>query len=404
MLISKKNKILIVGYGVSGQSAYKYLVSNGYRVYVYDNEKTNAPNYCDDISVIDVVVKSPSVKTMPHNAHAIICNARSIGIPVISTLDLFYNAISGPNNSRIIAITGTNGKSTISSMVYHIMRGSGYDVSLGGNIGIPYFDMPLSEYYVLELSSYELESSCLVRCDVGAITNIAEDHIDFHGTFDNYIDAKHKLLRISSKGIISASDNITCDKYTGKENIISVKFNSNADFAIGISREIGIEENVAIQCLSDFEGLPHRAQTIASRCGITFVNDSKATNPHASSNALKELDGEIYWLVGGRSKNVDPRPFVSQYMRGVRRIYCFGESRDEMYDYFCDNFVCHKYLDMESGVYAAYSDALKSNCDHKIILLSPMCASFDEFNSFEERGVSFINIVSGLLKVDGESI
>ena len=91
-------------------------------------------------------------------------------------------------------------------------------------------------------------------------------------------------------------------------------------------------------------------------------------------------------------------------MRGVRRIYCFGESRDEMYDYFCDNFVCHKYLDMESGVYAAYSDALKSSCDHKIILLSPMCASFDEFNSFEERGVSFINIVSGLLKVDGESV
>lgn len=323
--LQNKN-VLVLGYGTSGRSVANYLQKIGANVFIYDDNLKNLPDQVNGVENIDLVVKSPAILMMPNNAHRIIIDAQKQQIKIISSLDLFYQTICRENNSKIIAVTGTNGKSTTVSMIYHAVKNAGYNASLGGNIGIPYFDMPAADYYVLEISSYEMASSYTARFAIGVLLNIADDHLEFHGNFANYIAAKHKLLDHSDVGIISNQDKFTIDKYISQKNIISVNGN-NRDFVLEVCKVLSIDQDDTGEALLNFKSLPHRMQTICEHRGIKFINDSKATNPHSSSKALHDIDDDIYWLVGGQSKSIDPMPLIRRYLHKVKNILLWSRKR-----------------------------------------------------------------------------
>jgi UDP-N-acetylmuramoylalanine--D-glutamate ligase len=436
---SAPKTILVVGYGVSGKSAYNFLQDRGHRALAIDDSSAvGAPHTMRDAEWknIDFVVKSPSVPIMRHNRHASVTMANEFQIPVLSTFDIFriYNP-----DAKLIAVTGTNGKSTTTSLIFHILKEMGVSVRMGGNIGIPYFDMGKGEYYVLEMSSYELASSSLLDFQIACVLNIEPDHYEFHGAFENYISAKHAALDHSAFKIISFEDRRTMSKYSASQDavIVSTSNNPNADMyihedalidreskrvlldfagitnllgrhnrqniemAYSVCRRLGASHQEIVRGINSFKPLPHRMNVIRKIDNVTFVNDSKATNPSSAAKALATFVGqEIYWLVGGRSKSVDPLPYVNDYLTGVRKIYLFGESVDEFEAAFANRKQTVMCDTMDDALRRAYQDA---GYEHgpAVVLLSPMCSSFDQFKSYEHRGDEFTKAVLELDKRGG---
>ena len=424
------SNILLIGYGISGISVFDFLTSKGNNVFVYDDYKSEEiPNKVTNIdwNNIDYVVKSPSIHIMHHNMHPVIQEALNNNKKVYSTFDIFklYNP-----NAKIIGITGTNGKSTTTSLIYNILKNAGLSVQIGGNIGIPYSDLEKSEYYVFEMSSYEIESSNLLDFEIGDVLNIEPDHIEWHGSFENYVQSKHKLLDNSKLKLISYEDEYSVNKY--KDNIITISTNNNQQasyyikekllmhdnniildlsnvkyligthnyqnimFSYAICKYLNIDENIIINTINNFEPLPHRMNIVRKINNILFVNDSKGTNPGSSARALDTFVGyKIFWLVGGRSKKVNPLPYINKYLDSIQKIYLFGESTQEFIRIFKDikEYVVVK--TMEEALKKAYKDAINEP-GASVILLSPMCASFDQFQSFEHRGNVFVELVKSL--------
>lgn len=432
--IDSCNGILIVGYGISGKSVYNFLKSKGLHVKVFDDLEQSVPDKFDpntDWPSVDLVIKSPSIHSMPHNCHPIIKEANSRGIPVLSTFDVFriYNP-----QAKIIAITGTNGKSTTTALIYHILKNSGISIQMGGNIGVPYFDLPKAEWYVFEMSSYELASSKYLDFEIAGVINIDPDHLDFHGTFENYIAAKHSALDNAKYRLISLEDEYTRRKYINQDNVfkISTKQNEEADiqifentlyntksrkvvidlsgldnlkglhnfqnieFAYGVCKKFGLPSAEILKHIKTFKPLPHRLNLVRKIGSVLFVNDSKATNPGSAAPALATFVGyKIYWLVGGRSKKTDPMPYIKNHLPEVQKIYLFGESEEEFDEIFKGKKETIKCRTMESALNLAYKDAINQT-GPSVVLLSPMCASFDQFKSFEERGDIFSSLVKRL--------
>lgn len=219
--IDSCQNVLIVGYGISGKSTYEFLKKKGFNVLVYDDHNTQIPDKIEKViwNNIDLVIKSPAIPFMEHNCHKTIREANENEVPVISTFDLFK--IFNPN-AKIIAITGTNGKSTTTALTYHILKKSGFSVAMGGNIGIPYCDLEQADWYIFEMSSYELASSKYLNFEISCILNIEPDHMEIHGSFENYVNAKFKALDNSKLRLISYEDQLTMDKYTGQKDVITI--------------------------------------------------------------------------------------------------------------------------------------------------------------------------------------
>jgi UDP-N-acetylmuramoylalanine--D-glutamate ligase len=437
---NERKTVLIVGYGISGVSAYKFLSSRGHNVLaVDDSNPTDAPNTMSDIrwDDINIVVKSPSVPIMPHNRHHSVSHAMGLQIPVISTFDVFR--LHNPN-AKIVAVTGTNGKSTTTSLIFHILHEAGVSVQIGGNIGIPYFDMGPAEYYVLEMSSYELASSQLLDFQIACILNIDPDHYEFHGTFEDYISAKHAALDNASSKIVSCEDRYTMSKFSAAQDVtvVSTLNNPNADvyvhentlrdresqrllldfagisnllgshnhqniaMAYAVCRKLDVSPQEIVKSIGSFKPLPHRMNIVERIGNIIFVNDSKATNPSSAAKALATFVGyEIYWLVGGRSKSIDPLPYVNDYLAGVRKVYSFGESEYEFEDVFNGRKPTIKCGTMDSALSLAYKDAKREH-GQAVILLSPMCSSFDQFKNYAHRGEQFTKMVLTLKECSGD--
>jgi UDP-N-acetylmuramoylalanine--D-glutamate ligase len=429
--IDSCRNILIVGYGISGVSAYKFLVQRGFRVAVFDDFTCDIPNkFTNNWKEIDLVIKSPAIHSMEHNCHRVINQAMVNNIPVISMFDLFriYNP-----NAKIIAITGTNGKSTTTALTYHIIKKAGFSVQIGGNIGTPYFDLENAEWYVLELSSYELASSKYLNFEISCVLNIEPDHLEFHGSFLNYVKAKHIVLENAKLRLISYEDQYTMKKYCDASNVVTLSTENNEDanifvhenvlfdsrklildlscilhlrgkhnyqnmeFAYAICAKLGITSKEIFRSIHSFNPLPHRMNTIRKINNVLFVNDSKATNPSSTAKALATFVGyKIYWLVGGRSKKIDPMVYIEKYIAEVQKIYLYGESMDEFVALFKsidkNTVKCHV---LAQALILAYKDALKES-GPTVVLLSPMCASFDQFKNFEQRGDEFVKLVLDL--------
>ena len=424
------SNILLVGYGTSGVSIFNFLKSRGNNVFVYDDYKSNEiPNKITNVNwnSIDYVVKSPSIHIMHHNIHPIIQEAIDNNKEIYSTYDIFR--LCNPN-AKIIGITGTNGKSTTTSLVYSILKNAGLSIQMGGNIGIPYSELESSEYYVFEMSSYEISSSKLLQFDIGAVLNIEPDHLDWHGSFENYIESKQTLLDNSKIKIISYEDEYSLNKYKDSAITIAINNESNASyyineklmmqnndiimdlsnvkyllgthnyqnimFAYAICKSINVDDNVIINTINNFEPLPHRINIVRKIDNILFVNDSKGTNPGSSARALDTFMGyKIFWLVGGRSKKINPLPYINKYLDSIQKIYLFGESTQEFAQVFRGIKDYTIFKTMDEALNRAYEDASKEP-GTSVILLSPMCASFDQFQSFEHRGNVFVELVKSL--------
>jgi UDP-N-acetylmuramoylalanine--D-glutamate ligase len=432
VFLTGPKKILILGYGVAGSSTASFLQKKGHEIVIYDDNIKDTYNFArsNDLKRIDAIIKSPGVPFMPHNMHPIIKMAKEYKIPMFSNYDIF--SLYHPE-AKVIAITGTNGKSTTTALIYHILLKSGVKVCMGGNIGIPYGDLEHADVYIFELSSYELAFSKHLNFDTCCVLNIKPDHLENHGNFKNYITAKHNGLDYAKYKIISMEDEITYEKYNETADIIVSTKNKNN--GIHIAEKILIDNNKVICDLSffselrgnhnyqniafayavckhlemfpkeiarhiaTFKALPHRMCVIRQINKILFVNDSKATNPDSAAKALESYIGYgIFWLVGGRSKQVEIMKAIEPYLDSVCKIYLFGEAEKEFEQIFSQTNKTVSCKTLGNALQKAYLEAL-TEVGPSVILLAPMCSSFDQFDNYRDRGEYFCNLVKKLRPV-----
>ncbi|MDO7842019.1 UDP-N-acetylmuramoyl-L-alanine--D-glutamate ligase [Sphingomonas immobilis] len=373
--------------------------------------------HLDNLTIdgFDALIVSPGV---PLNRHPIAITARAVGTPIIGDIELFAQARADLPPHKVVGITGTNGKSTTTALVHHILQTAGIPSLMGGNIGLPILaqePLPDGGVYVLELSSYQIDLTFSLDCDVAVLLNITPDHLDRYDGFEGYAASKARLFAMQSKGhaaVIGISDvasaqiarslsargeDLTkiapgvCMDQSRWPSLQGPHNAQNALAAISVCEALGVS-NAAIDAgLASFKGLPHRMEQVATRSGVAFVNDSKATNPESTAPALAAFD-RIHWIVGGRAKGAELdacRPHFGH----VTHVYTIGEAGPV----FAELLRGAGLPVSESGTLAqAVADAAANGQAGDTVLLSPASASFDQFRDFEDRGDQFRKLVEAL--------
>jgi UDP-N-acetylmuramoylalanine--D-glutamate ligase len=370
------------------------------------------------IADFDSLVVSPGV---PLNRHPIAARAREAGVEIIGDIELFARARPELPPHKVVGITGTNGKSTTTALVHHILQTAGVPSAMGGNIGLPILaqdPFPEGGVYVLELSSYQLDLTLSLDCDVAVLLNITPDHLDRYEGFEAYAESKARLFAMQGSGraaIIAEDDERTQaisaslgqDGYWRRNTMVCV---SKADVgvqsnlptlqgphnaqniacALAACRHLGVSYATIIQGLETFPGLPHRMERVGEKRGIIFVNDSKATNPTAAAPALAAFPA-IRWILGGQAKS-DNLDECAPHFGHVRSAYTIGEAAELFERLLQPHMPVKNCRELEVAVKAAADDAQAGDT----VLLSPACASFDQFRDFEERGDQFRALVGAL--------
>lgn len=364
-----------------------------------------------DLSTLDALVVSPGV---PHSA-PIFARAIAAGIPVIGDIELFAQARAALPASKVIGITGTNGKSTTTALIHHILTAASYAARMGGNIGLPILSqMPLPEngIYVLELSSYQLDLTFSLDCEVAILLNITPDHLDRHGSMANYVAAKARLFTMQSPGraaIVGALAEADFDVLIGAEDpvvtfIEDVNLGSQTDWpalqgphnlqnaraAAAACAALGLSAVEIADGLASYPGLPHRMERIATKNGVLYVNDSKATNPDSSAPALLAFQ-RTHWIAGGLAKGPD-LDVVLPHLGGLVAAYLIGEAAPDFATILTPRLPVVVAGTLANAVAAAAAAAKPGDT----VLLSPACASFDQFRDFEARGDAFRSLVEAL--------
>lgn len=416
----KNKKCLVYGLGDSGRSAIKLLNKLGAHVFFYDEDI----KYADQIGYVrdltkekfDFCILSPGVKIKGNKN---IENLRLKGTTVLSELDFGYMFLKG----KIIAVTGTNGKTTTCMLIYKILKEAGFDAYLCGNIGIPisslYGKTNKKSIIVCEVSSFQLESSSKFRAKVGALLNIQPDHLDRHGSFEEYLRIKEKLLDFSrfnvlnlddkfskkmskksvfftkktiKKGVFVKNNQIFCNKrkicdlkdikLKGEKNL------ENVLSAVACLSFFKIQDKVFQKVISSFIATSHRLEIVGEWKGVLYVDDSKATNVASTLNALSAFEGKsVILLLGGRGKMCE---YDDIFKYKIKMVVAFGEEKEKIFE--CAKRYktnAQKFSTLEEGVLFSKSIAVKGD----VVLLSPACSSFDEFSSYIERGEKFKEIV-----------
>lgn len=416
----KNKRVLVYGLGDSGRSAVKLLTKLGAHVFFYDDnlEYAGYVGYVRRMEEehFDICVLSPGVK-IKDNPNIEILKGK--GTVILSELDLGYLFLKG----KVIAVTGTNGKTTTVSLIYKILKDNGYDARLCGNIGVPItsvVDTNKNSVTVVEVSSFQLESSYLFRCDIGVILNVMPDHLDRHGTMQEYIDCKKKLASFTRKKLVLNLDDEIAKTfnfkkkclYFSKKTLKKGVFLKNNQIYINKTPVCGTEnlkllgeknlENVlgAVGALSKFRNIkfndsvknftpsPHRVEVVGEQGGVVFVDDSKATNVASTMNALSAFANKnIILLAGGRGKEA---PYDEIFQRHLKLVVGFGEEGEKI----CAVANAYKTPSVYVG---RFDNAVRYACEKSesgdVVLLSPACSSFDEFSSYKERGERFKEIV-----------
>ncbi len=439
-------RVGVMGLGKSGLSAAAALKAGGAYVCVWDDkaearEKAKSAGWelMDvDAAHLDVslIVWSPGVPHTLPKPHPLAVKARAQDIPLVCDVDLLCRAQEA---ATFIGITGTNGKSTTTSLMAHILRCANRAVEVGGNLGTPALDLAslgALGTYVLELSSYQLELVPAMSLETAIFLNITPDHIDRHGDMAGYVKAKkriferqrfprtavigiddeycaalrdelvrnglHNVMPISTKQVVKGGvyvDNgLLMDATNGHATaLIDLKTiptlpgehnwqNAAAVTAAALSQ--GISAATIANALTTFKGLAHRQELVATINGVPFINDSKATNADATEKALRCYDN-IYWIAGGIAKEGGIESLKPLFPR-IRHAYLIGEAADDFADTLETNKVAHDlYEDIETAIEDAGERAMKDKLPGAVVLLSPACASFDMFKSFEHRGDVF---------------
>ena len=451
-----RQRIAILGLGKSGLATARALAAAGAQPYAWDD----APAARDaaaqagiavaelarlDLSRFDALVLSPGVPRGRPAPHPAVLAALTANCPIVNDLDLL--AMAQPQ-ARFIGITGTNGKSTTTALIGHILHSAGRPAEVGGNLGTPALALrPLGDddWYVLEASSYQLETTSLVPWHIGVFLNLSADHLDRYAGMDDYAAAKarlfqarpagstavigvddpwsqalaarlaavdpshHATVRISAAtevpGGVFVRDGVLFDGLEGPPRMVAdlspvvslpgAHNWQNAAAAYAAARAAGIGAEACAAALLSFPGLAHRQQAVDERDGIRFVNDSKATNPDAAAKALSSY-GRIYWIAGGRPKQGGLEA-LAPYLDRVAHAYLIGEASD-LFAAFLDGTVSYtRCAALPEAVAAAHRRARRDGAAGAVVLLSPACASFDQFTDFEARGEAFIAAVRAIV-------
>jgi len=421
-------RFAMLGLARSGAATVRSLVASGARVYAWDSDATKFEQFADlhgqelgfeDPTQIDLtgfagVVVSPGV---PLNRHPIAAKAKAAGVPVIGDIELFAQAREYMPSNRVVGITGTNGKSTTTALIHHIVETAGIPARLGGNIGLPILGeepLPIGGVYVLELSSYQIDLTFSLDCDVAVLLNITPDHLDRYDGFEGYAASKARLFELQSKdhdAVIGIGDDASakiarslsargehlfkiapgvCMDQSRWPSLQGPHNAQNALAAISACQALGIPEDAIDRGLETFQGLPHRMERVGTVNGAQYINDSKATNPEAAAPALAAFD-DIHWIVGGQAKT-DNLDACAPYFDHVRMVYTIGEAGPKFYEMLRGKLVTGYYETLANAVQAAHANAEPG----ETVLLSPACASFDQFRSYEDRGDQFRELVRAL--------
>ena len=424
MIISpafRGKRYAVLGLARSGLATVQALVASGAEVVAWDSKEearaalgkgaTLADPIEIDISGFDGIVVSPGV---PINRHPIADKAHAARVPLIGDIELFSQARASLPPHKVIGITGTNGKSTTTALIHHIIETAGLPTMLGGNIGLPILGQePLPEggIYVLELSSYQIDLCHALDCDIAVLLNITPDHLDRYDGFADYAASKerlftmqhvdkvaviateddrtrmiasrinHRLMRVSSKQV---GDQSRWPSLQGPHNA------QNVAVARAVAEVLGIKAATVEEGLLTYPGLPHRMERVRELGGVVFVNDSKATNPASAAPALAAYPA-IHWIVGGQAKTED-LDACAPYFDHVRAAYTIGEAGPVFARLLQDQMPVSQCKVLEEAVRAASNAAVAG----ETVLLSPACASFDQFRDFEARGDAFRTAVEAL--------
>ncbi|MGC4249890.1 MAG: UDP-N-acetylmuramoyl-L-alanine--D-glutamate ligase [Sphingobium sp.] len=423
----------VLGLARSGLATVETLAASGAQVVAWDSREEARAAVADkaeladpteiDLKGFDGVVVSPGV---PLNKHPIAMQAKLAGVPIIGDIELFALARPTLPPHKVVAITGTNGKSTTTALIHHIIEQAGYPTRMGGNIGLPILGQePLEPnlkgvgVYVLELSSYQIDLTHSLDCDVAVLLNITPDHLDRYNGFEGYVASKARLFAMQSPehvAVIATEDDpsraIAAKAIARTEEVKAADIDSaaqaawpslqgphnaqNAAVAIAVARALEIDDDTIFNALASYASLPHRMQRVRELNGVLYVNDSKATNPASTAPALAAfppVDGRprIHWIVGGLAKTDNLDECAPQF-GNVAAAYTIGEAGHM----FADLLRPHMAVDDSEMLSAAVRRAARVAQPGDVVLLSPACASFDQFRDFEARGDAFAAAVAAL--------
>jgi UDP-N-acetylmuramoylalanine--D-glutamate ligase len=393
------------------------------------------------------LILTPGVPLTHPVPHWTVLKAREAGVVVIGDIELFCRerALHAPD-APFIAITGTNGKSTTTALIAHLMREAGFDTQMGGNIGTAILSLQppaAGRVHVIEMSSYQIDLTPSLDPSVGILLNVTPDHIDRHGTLEHYAAVKERLIagvqghgtaivgvdddwcravadrveqdgknvvRVSVEGLLS--DGLTADGASIVSNLAGVSHPlvdlagigslrglhnaQNAAFAAASVEVWKFDPRIIQQGLSSFPGLPHRMEEVGRQGRVLFINDSKATNADAAEKALLSFD-DIFWIIGGKAKDGGIAPLRSLFPK-VRKAYLIGEATEMFAETLEGAVPYEKCGTLDVAVEAAARDAAEIRDRESVVLLSPACASYDQFRNFEIRGDTYRHLVQALLQ------
>ncbi len=441
---AQDKRTLVVGLGVTGVATARYLAAQGVDVMVIDSRST-PPGLAElrkthpEIPVIlesqdprwlegvGQVVLSPGLKLDT----PIAAQAREAGISLVGDIELFARAADAP----VLAVTGSNGKSTVVTLLERMLSATGLDVAAGGNLGPPALQLleEPAEAFVLEISSFQLETTASLQPEVAAVLNVSPDHLDRHGSLEEYAALKGSLLRSAKRAVFNWDDPLV--REMGRNHSGAIPFSlgecpengfglvehegerwlagyrqpllaiaalrmpgahnhANALAALALSSVLERELPLQLEVLREFSGLPHRCQWVGERNGVAFINDSKGTNVAASVAALDGLNGPFVLIAGGQSKGADFGPLAASATNKLVGAVLIGEAAEKLEAALSGCCPTRVAGDLPAAVESAWNMATAGST----VLLSPACASLDMFTDYSARGDAFIAAVQDILQ------
>lgn len=424
----KGQRFAVYGLARSGQSALRFLARSGAEAVAWDDKaetREAAQAAFPDLALVDFatldlaevngLIVSPGV---PLNRHPLAARAREAGCPILGDMELWQRARATLPPHLLVGITGTNGKSTTTALIHHLLETAGLPTRLGGNIGLPVLDadpLPHGGVYVFELSSFQIDLAHSLACDVAIWTNLTPDHLDRYDGMAGYAASKARIFAMQRPGgqaviatdddwtraaaaqlpkgltlnAVSAAD-IAADDQARWPSLQGPHNAQNVACAVAAARLVGASDAAIEEGLQSFPGLAHRMEIVATISGVRYVNDSKATNPTSVAPALQAFQS-IHWILGGQAKTGELDACLP-HLTAVKAAYVIGEAAPLFETILAPHLPVTNAGTLDVAVERAAAAAVPGDT----VLLSPACASFDQFRDYEARGSRFRVLVEGL--------
>ncbi len=437
----KKSKDLVVGLGATGMSIARYLKRKAGNAIFFDSRETppglakleDLWPYADvllgDVELpqgIGRIIASPGIP----DSHPLLERARAQGIDIVSDIELFAREADKP----FIAVTGSNGKSTVTTLLHHMCRADGRDTLAGGNLGEPALDLldkDAPDIYVLELSSFQLQRTATLPAEVAVLLNISPDHLDWHRDENEYREAKYRIFEDTDAAVINRDDEEAARRASHCGRVVSFGLDAPGEGHYGIREDdgepylargdvlllavrdlalfgvhnqlnalaalaagdlAGLDTGAMLQVLIEFPGLPHRMQFVARIDAVNYINDSKATNVAAAVASIDSVEGMLVLIAGGDGKGGDFSDLAEAVEGKLRGAVLIGKDAEEIARALDTVMPVHFAENMESAVHMAASCAESDDT----VLLAPACASLDQYDNYMARGNAFVEAVEGL--------